>query len=269
MADILRREIAPIPAEAWAEIDEQAAKILRGNLSARAIVDVDGPHGLALGAINLGGVVADQGQTLKGVNWGLRDVLPLVEMRVPFKLGVADLDNVARGGKTPDLGSVVQAAYKAALFEETAVYAGMSKAGIRGVLAATGNQAVPLPQDAGGYLKAVDNGIGALQSKGIGGPYALVLGTAPYQALSVGDEKGYPLRNRVVDLLGGAIHWSPALKGGALLSTRGGDFELTLGQDLSIGYAGHSGTDVELYVTESFTFRVLEPDAAVELKAKG
>jgi uncharacterized linocin/CFP29 family protein len=51
-----------------------------------------------------------------------------------------------------------------------------------------------------------------------------------------------------------------------LLSTRGGDYELTVGQDLSIGYASHDRTDVELFLTESFTFRVLEEKAAVFLK---
>jgi uncharacterized linocin/CFP29 family protein len=61
--------------------------------------------------------------------------------------------------------------------------------------------------------------------------------------------------------------WAPAIQGGAvLLSVRGGDFELTVGQDLSIGYATHDRTDVELYLTESFTFRVLEEKAAIFLR---
>ena len=52
-----------------------------------------------------------------------------------------------------------------------------------------------------------------------------------------------------------------AIQGGVLLSVRGGDYELTVGQDLSIGYADHDRHTVELYLTESFTFRVLEPRA--------
>jgi len=51
-----------------------------------------------------------------------------------------------------------------------------------------------------------------------------------------------------------------------VLSRRGGDFELTVGQDLAIGYKQHDAKDVDLYYTESFTFRVLEPAAAVELR---
>ncbi len=61
--------------------------------------------------------------------------------------------------------------------------------------------------------------------------------------------------------------WAPALRGGAvLLSTRGGDFELTVGQDLAIGYAVNDRNQVELYLTESFTCRVLEEKAAIFLR---
>lgn len=50
-----------------------------------------------------------------------------------------------------------------------------------------------------------------------------------------------------------------------LLSTRGGDFSLHLGQDVSIGYQSHTDGAVRLYLQESFTFRLLSPEAAVAL----
>jgi uncharacterized linocin/CFP29 family protein len=89
-----------------------------------------------------------------------------------------------------------------------------------------------------------------------------------YDELDAYSESGYPLRRRVQQSIPEVTFvWAPALKGGGLLvSTRGGDYELTVGQDLSIGYASHDRTDVELYLTESFTFRVLEEKAAVFLK---
>lgn len=55
------------------------------------------------------------------------------------------------------------------------------------------------------------------------------------------------------------------MDGAAVLSQRGGDFELTVGQDFSIGYLEHSASSVHLYLQESFTFRVLAPEAAVAL----
>jgi len=50
-----------------------------------------------------------------------------------------------------------------------------------------------------------------------------------------------------------------------VLTTRSGDFELDIGQDISIGYQSHSSTVVELYFLETFTFRLLTTEAAVVL----
>ena len=118
-------------------------------------------------------------------------------------------------------------------------------------------------------MAAVEAGILALQNAGISGPYALVLGTTPYEILMAGCDPGYPIIKKVKALVESGISWSPVLEGGIILSRRGGDFEFTSGQDLAIGYKSHSATEVELYLTESFTFRVLEPQAIVELKIKG
>ena len=46
--DILKRELAPIPAEAWMEIDVQAIRSLKAILSARKVIDVIGLALLAL-----------------------------------------------------------------------------------------------------------------------------------------------------------------------------------------------------------------------------
>jgi len=50
-----------------------------------------------------------------------------------------------------------------------------------------------------------------------------------------------------------------------VLTTRGGDFSLHLGQDVSIGYLSHSDSTVQLYLQESFTFLMLTAEAAVAL----
>ena len=67
-------------------------------------------------------------------------------------------------------------------------------------------------------------------------------------------------------MIDGPIVRARGLDGAVLLSVRGGDYQLTVGQDLAIGYAYHEKHSVELYIAESFTFRVLEPAAAVHLK---
>jgi uncharacterized linocin/CFP29 family protein len=40
---------------------------------------------------------------------------------------------------------------------------------------------------------------------------------------------------------------------------------MEVGQDFAIGYRHHDAENVQLYLEESFTFRVVEPDAAIAL----
>jgi uncharacterized linocin/CFP29 family protein len=78
---------------------------------------------------------------------------------------------------------------------------------------------------------------------------------------------GHLLFDHLQKILGGPLVWSPGVDGAVVMSLRGGDFVLDSGQDFSIGYLDHDADVVRLYVEESFSFRVLEPDAAVALRA--
>ena len=61
------------------------------------------------------------------------------------------------------------------------------------------------------------------------------------------------------------IIWAPGVPGVVVMTTRGGDFELHIGQDTSIGYPSHTDTAVRLYLQETFTFLLLTTEAAVAL----
>lgn len=264
MTDLLRRGLAPLTEEAWKEIDGEAQLVLKAHLSARAVVDVDGPHGWQLGAVNLGRL--DVGPDRQGVTWGRRTVLPLVEVRVPCHLNQMEMDTISRGAEDADLEPVAEAARRIAAFEEHAVYLGFSEGHMRGIVECSAHEHIPMGGDPKSLVEAVSRAVKTLHLAGIDGPYALVLNADRYHELTQSTATGVPLAKVVQRLLGGPIEWSPAVKGGLVLSMRGGDFELTIGQDLSIGYATHDRETVELYITESFAFRVLEPAAAVALE---
>lgn len=265
MADLLRRSLAPVSDEAWKQIDETAVRVVKSQLSARTVATLLGPSGWELAAVNLGRleVAAEPGPG--GCPWGLRKVLPLVEVRVPFFLPQAEIDNIARGAKDVDLDPIEKAARQVAMFEETVIYRGSAPAQVRGILESSAHQPVPLPQSPEEYPRAVADAVKRLSLAGIGGPYVLVLGPDPFFALMQSHESGYPPHRVVREILGGPIHFSPALTGGVVLSTEDDYFELTVGQDLSVGYAVHDRQKIEFFLTESFTFRVLEDQAAVAL----
>ncbi len=266
MTDLLRRNMAPISDGAWQEIDEQAVLTLKGNLAVRRLVDFKGPHGLELATVNTGRLRSTHNSAAEGVAWSVRESLPLIEVRTPLRLERAELDSVDRGAADPDLEPLVDAARRIAVFEENVLLNGLDDACIQGLTKASSHKPLVAGSSAGeAIFEAVGNGILALEKAGINGPYALVTGDDFYQALRIGNPGGYPLNKRSADLLAGGIHWSPATSGGVLLSLRGGDFEMTSGQDIAIGYQEHDAESVTLFFTESFTFRVLEPAAAIVL----
>ncbi len=260
----LHRELAPVSDKAWAQIEQEASRTLKRHLAARRVVDVQGPKGSELSAVGTGHQRQIQPPG-DGVHAAQREAQALVELRVPFELARAAIDDVERGATDSDWAPVKEAARRIAFAEDRAVFDGYAAAGIQGVRQGCSNPGVALPANARGYSAAVAQALSELRLAGVNGPYALVLGAEAYTAASGGSDDGYPVLRHVQRLIDGEIVWAPAIEGGFVVTTRGGDFELDIGQDISIGYASHSRTTVELYLQETFTFRLLTTEAAVVL----
>ena len=260
----LHRELAPISDKAWAQIEEEASRTLKRHLAARRVVDVQGPKGFELSAVGTGHLHQIQAPG-DGIQAAQREANALVELRVPFELTRQAIDDVERGATDSDWLPLKDAARTIAFAEDRAVFDGYAAAGIQGVRQGTSNPAVTLPPNVKDYPSAVARAVSRLRLAGVNGPYALLLGAEPYTAVSGGSDEGYPLLQHIQHLVDGEIIWAPAIEGGVVLTTRGGDFELDIGQDISIGYVSHSKTIVELYLQETFTFRLLTTEAVVVL----
>lgn len=263
---ILRRELAPIVAEAWEEIDREAKRVLALNLAGRKIVDFDGPHGWSLAARNTGRLAPPGPAPVEGVEARRRLVQPLIEIRVPFRLRLDDLDGAARGARTFDFEAIVAAAERAARAEDGAILHGYADAGITGIAEASPHEPLSIPPEPSRFPAALLHAVEVLREAGVNGPYVLAAGSDCYRQISLATELGHPIRRWIEQqILDGPVLRAPSVEGALLVSRRGGDFELTVGQDFSIGYAGHDAAAVDLYLTESFTFEVLDGGAAVAL----
>jgi uncharacterized linocin/CFP29 family protein len=264
--DDLHRKLAPISTDAWKAIDDEAKKHLTVSLGGRRIVDFDGPRGWSYSAVELGEAQPIDAQPEPGVNAAVRRVLPLVELRAPFELSRRELENITRGSRDPDLEAVRTAARAVALAEDRAIFYGYPAAGIIGLFQASADNTLTLTRDYQRYPLVVSEGLARLHANGVGGPYALALGPDCYKGLTgTATSGGYPVLEHVQRLINGSVFWAPAVRGALIASLRGGDFELVVGRDLSIGYEEHSASTVRLYLQESLTFRVLSPEAAVPL----
>ncbi|MGY3692496.1 putative linocin/CFP29 family protein [Bradyrhizobium sp. USDA 3240] len=260
----LHRGLAPISDAAWAQIEEEASRTLKRHLAARRVVDVDGPKGTDFSAVGTGHLkkIATPGD---GVEATQRDVRALVELRVPFELSRQAIDDVERGSNDSDWDPLKDAARKIAFAEDRAVFDGYTAAGIQGIRQGTSNPVLTLPSSIKNYPAVVAQAVSQLRLAGVNGPYTLLLGTEPYTAIGGATDDGYPVLQHIQRLIDGKIIWAPAIAGGVLLTTRGGDFQLSIGQDLSIGYLSHSATSVQLYFQETITFLMLTSEASVVL----
>ncbi|MGA2164640.1 MAG: family 1 encapsulin nanocompartment shell protein [Solirubrobacteraceae bacterium] len=262
----LLRAHAPISDRAWEQIDQEARERLEPALAARKLVDFAGPLGWEHSAANLGRTTALPGSPAPGA-WGLlRQVLPVVELRADFVVAREELRDIDRGAADADFGALDNAAQQIAIAENAAVLSGWPNA-IRGVAEASPYPRQPLGQAPGHYPQHIARAVDDLRTRGVGGPYGLALAPEPYRlALQTAEHGGALLTKHLETILGGGpIVWTPGLEGAIVISLRGGDFILECGQDLSVGYDSHDATQVELYIQESFSFRVATPEAAVVL----
>jgi uncharacterized linocin/CFP29 family protein len=264
MNDLLRAQ-APVSDEAWKQIDAEATRTLKVLLAARQLVDFNGPLGWDTSCVSLGRTEKLSPPLQDGVASRIRSVQPLMEIRIPFEVARDELEAIGRGASDPDLNVVRDAARAAAVAEDRAIFQGYPAAGIEGIFRASAPQSLTIPEAFEAYPDIVAEATHRLRSEGVNGPYGIALGPRCYTGLTRSTSRGYPVIDHVRQLLDGPIVWAPAADGAVVMSMRGGDFELTVGQDFSIGYLDHTGTSVLLYLQESFTFRVLSPEAAVPL----
>jgi len=260
--NFLRRELAPISPQGWREIDAVAKKALAANLSGRKFVDVDGPHGLDYASVPLGRLTMPEKQEVATVRFGVHQVLPLVEMRTDFSLPIWELDNIERGAKDLNLDAVINSSREIAAFEEKAIYNGFAPGSIIGLEQSVKSQRIQISRDINAVVDAVSKAQEQMRKDGVGGAANLVVSPTLWEFIAH-CVPGGTLRSTIESEIGGHVIYAEYLKDALLVSNRGGDTELTVGQDYMIGYHSHTANEISLFITESFTFRVLAPEALV------
>ena len=263
----LHRELAPISDAAWADLGEETTRTLKRHLAGRRVVDVHGAGGVGLSAVGTGHLktIAAPGD---GILARQRDVKALVEFRVPFELDRRQIDDVERGANDSDWQPAKDTAQTIAYAEDRAIFEGYAAAGIVGIREGTSNPCMTLPADVREYPDAIAQALSRLRLVGVNGPYSVLLGSGAYTALAETSDNGYPVFEHIKKLVKDEIIWTPAIAGACVLTTRGGDFDLHIGQDISIGYLSHTDSVVRLYLQETLTFLLLTSEAAVALAPK-
>jgi len=195
----------------------------------------------------------------------LRESKPLVRLRVPFTITRTAIDDVERGSQDSDWDPVKEAAKQLAFAEDRAIFEGYEAAAIDGIRTCSSNPGLALPEDPREIPDVITQALTELRLAGVDGPYSVLLSADAYTKVSESTEHGYPILEHINRLIDGDIVWAPAIDGAFVLSTRGGDFDLQLGTDVSIGYLSHDADTVQLYLQETLTFLCYTAEASVAL----
>ena len=262
----LYRELALITEAAWSEIELEATRTFKRHIAGRRVVDVSEPGGPVTAAVSTGHLT-DVAAPGDGVIAHLRDARPLVRLRVPFTVNRIDIDDVERGSQDSDWDPVKEAARKLAFVEDRAIFEGYEDAQISGIRTSSSCPNLALPEDPREIPDVISQALSELRLAGVDGPYSVLLSAEVYTKVSETTAHGYPIREHLNRLVDGDIIWAPAIDGAFVLSTRGGDFDLQLGTDVSIGYLSHDADTVALYLEETMTFLCYTAEASVALTA--
>ncbi|WP_129361015.1 MULTISPECIES: family 1 encapsulin nanocompartment shell protein [Micrococcaceae] len=262
----LHRELAPVSSAAWAEIEEEAARTFKRNIAGRRVVDMPEAKGAEFSSLGTGHLKHSR-DIVPGAQTVSREIIPVLEVKVPFTVTRSAVDDVLRGSVDSDWQPVKDAATTVAAAEDTVVFHGNDSLGMTGLVDSSSNESISIPDEVREFPEAVAQALTRLRLVGVEGPYTLVVSAELYTKISETTDHGYPILEHIQRVLKdeGKIIWAPALNGALVLSERGGDFELHLGVDLSIGYDSHDSENVNLYLKESFAFRVASDEASVPL----
>lgn len=264
-----RQHLAPLSKEAWSLIQEQARETLAHQLAGRRVVNVRGPLGLQFHSVGTGRLTPCAMEGHEGVEVGIRQVLPVMEIRKSFTLSLDEFDALARGADDIDLDPLIEAAKELAALEDRVIFRGLAQAQIEGMIQASPLNPQSLSQDAGPFMEGLATALQRLRTETVEGSpsdsFHLVLSPELRNFIDSTYIGSHSLRQEIQKLIGGKIYTSNGLDQGLLVNSDGSHFELTLAQDFTLGYEHHDADTVTLFLMEAFTFRVLDPDTSLSL----
>ena len=163
-----------------------------------------------------------------------------------------------------DFGELDRAAHDLAAAENAAIFHGWKAAGIAGIAEASPHKAIALGNDCERYPRHVAMAVEQLLAAGT------ILSVRPgararwAHGLVLGEQRARRvlLLDHLRTILGGPLVWSPGVEARWSSAARR-RLPVRVGEDISVGYLGHDADAVQLYLEESFSFRVATPEAAV------
>ena len=266
-ANLLNRSDAPFDSSFWDTIDQVVKSVAQGQLSARKLLFAEGPFGLGLQFVP--GTERATAESKETIAVTAAQATSLVQLSNTFTLAARDIEAHRVAGTRLGLENLVKAVLDFAAQEDALLYYGAESIGLRGLLNAPGVHHIKLStwEQVGDAVESIIAAVGKLDDAGFHGPYSLGLSTQLYNKLF----RRYPqteiielehLKSLVTD---GVVKAAAIHSGGVLLASGKSFASIILGQDLSAGFEGPSGTDYVFTLSETVALRLIVPQSVCVL----
>lgn len=266
---LLNRSGAPFGDGVWERLDAVVTAAARERLSGRRLLPLEGPYGLGVASVP-GPERAVGEETGSGAALSVAVPTPLVMIRGSFALSAREVAAFEDTGLPFNAGRAVRAAAACAAGEDEIVFRGSKALSLPGLMTAEGARAFDLSpwETVGAAVDEIIRAAGELDRAGFGGPYALALAPARYNALfrRYPDSGGTELEHMRELVTKGVLKAPAAGAGGVLLAAVEGPNAIVVGQDLVTSYVGPSGRDYGFVVSETVALRLRAPEALCVLR---
>lgn len=262
----LNREQAPFDESIWEHIDAAAIEAAKPLLTGRRFLEVEGPFGLGLTALEVGADSYCREPAPEEAGAVISRAVSVPMIRKSAMLSARRLAAHLDMGMPLSLSEIEDAAEAVALREEEFIYSGQADFGLEGLLNARGHNVGSLGDwsNLDQALNDVLAGVTTLDGSGFHGPYALALPAKHYNNLFRRYENTDMLQlEHLKSLCTLGVH-KATIDQPVLVDPRVG--VLVIGQDMQVGYAGSDGIHYHLFVCESLVIRIDEPQAACVLQ---
>ena len=252
----LGRNDAPFGDAVWNLLDGVVVEAAKSVLSARRILDIEGPYGLGLKQVPL----EDKQINESDVAISASKSLPVSLISTGFNLSARDIASYTESGFAMDLSGVAKAAQAIASAEDSIIFEGSKTLGVEGLFSASGTQSVKLSnwETIGNAASDIIAAITKLDEKGFHGPYTMALAPNLYNLLFRLYPQGGPSElEHISSVIGSKIIKAPSIKSGGVVLASGKQYaSIVIGQDIATGFVGPVGSGYEFKISESIAPRI-------------
>lgn len=265
--DYLDRASAPFSAGVWAKIDETVIGAASSQMTARRLLEMEGPYGLGLKAISGPDeeIIAAEGAPVC-----ISSTTPVPTIKHGFTLPMRDVADYESSGVIFNARSISVAALAVARREDDLIFNGFPERGIPGLMNLPDAGLVNLSEwtEPGDAFANIMEAVNVLDSRGLHGPYALALSASLYNLLFRLYPHGGPTELEQLQMMvtGGIVKAAAIASGGVLVAVGKQYLSLVFGQDLMTGYVGPQCGEFEFCLLESLVLKVSLPQAVCIIK---